>query len=364
MRLIEDNHRFNSAGVDNAISAFMRILTVGLVTLGGLGGSYMLYKATNRLDAQAQLQNAATLDQMKMIESVRGSNMALMVNNVLDQVSAELRNSPSRTLSDRTISWIAALSSTLRPYAYQDQNGKSQSPLSPERGELLLALSGMKLDPGSFEKIRVKSTFSMADLGGVNLEATDLSGINLSGANLSGADLRGVNLSNAVLRMGDLRGANLERGVLNQVDLERSDLRWVNLSKADLHKAHLDGADFRGATLAQSNLMEVSLRYADLRGVLFDQANLTRCTLFFSRLTEARLTHADLDSADLRKADLIGANLTGAELSGAIVHLQDWLERLDEWNVVGRIDIQQEYDLIPDTTQDSKHELRRNLGGK
>ena len=126
-------------------------------------------------------------------------------------IDFDLQNQDS--LSDETINRIASLSHSFKPYYYMDGDTLIGIPLSPERGQLLIALSGNDLKEKDIEKTLDRSKFINSDLKGANLK----------GADLRGADLIGSNLIHASLEGADLRGA----------DLRRTDLTRANLSKAN-----------------------------------------------------------------------------------------------------------------------------------
>jgi hypothetical protein len=79
-----------------------------------------------------------------------------------------------------------------------------------------------------------------ADLRGVDLRTTELSGKDLRKADLCGADLRGAELDCANLQYADLGCADL-RGA----NLKYANLQYTNLKNADLHGISLYGADLR-----------------------------------------------------------------------------------------------------------------------
>ena len=94
----------------------------------------------------------------------------------------------------------------------------------------------------------------------------NLRGIDLSGSNLSGVDLRCAKLVFADLSCADLRYAKLSRADLGRADLGRADLGSANLSGTDLKDAKLNMADLSGADLSGADLTGADLRYADFRG--------------------------------------------------------------------------------------------------
>jgi hypothetical protein len=111
--------------------------------------------------------------------------------------------------------------------------------------------------------------FSGAKLhSSIEVDFSDLSGVNLSDADLSGATLRGVNLRNA-----DLRGANLSKAKLLQANLWEVEAYEEREGPRDqLLKMDLSGADLRGSNLEEADLTGADLTGADLR----DAKNLKR----------------------------------------------------------------------------------------
>jgi uncharacterized protein YjbI with pentapeptide repeats len=128
-----------------------------------------------------------------------------------------------------------------------------------------------------------------------------LSRINLEGTNLEGVDLHTANL----------READLSRTVLRGANLEGTNLEQANLRVANLHTANLIGANLRGADLSRTVLWR-----ADLSGAILSGAILWR----------ADLREADLSRADLSGANLIGANLWGTDLRKANLSRADLRE--------------------------------------
>ena len=94
----------------------------------------------------------------------------------------------------------------------------------------------------------------------------NLRGIDLSGSNLNGVDLRCAKLVFADLSCADLRYAKFSRADLGRADLGRADLGSANLSGTDLKDAKLNMADLSGADLSGADLTGADLRYADFRG--------------------------------------------------------------------------------------------------
>lgn len=148
-------------------------------------------------------------------------------------------NAPLFMVSDRLAGRIVALSRSLRPYRYLDDNGQlTPRLLSPERGQLLLSLLYSDID--MFELNHFKPVFDNADLSGVELSELPIEHLVAKDANFVRAKLYKVQFV-----YGRLQGANFGNADLNGVEI-----------------ATLEGACLRGAHIHNSKLP--NLRYADL----------------------------------------------------------------------------------------------------
>ena len=257
------------------------------------------------------LQNERLNLQNNLLEADRRSSLVFLMSNILDKVDEEIReqkqkmkvvtDSTKYSLSKPLVNRIIALSKAFKPYRMME--GDSLSDLvSPERGQLFIALMENSLDSATQNTIVERGDFSRAVIGEVVIPFSNLSGAYLSGADLSGAYLWGTYLWGAYLS-----GANLSGADLSEADL------WG----ADLWGADLWGADLWGANLSGADLSEADLSEADLWGADLSEADLSEADLWGADLSEADLWGADLSEADLREADLWGADLRGADLRGA-----------------------------------------------
>lgn len=94
----------------------------------------------------------------------------------------------------------------------------------------------------SFATVLAERDHSGADLSGMSLGST-----NLSGKCFKDADLSNVQLGRANLAGADLRNANLYQANLGAADLTGADLRYADLREANLTGANMMGADVRHA---------------------------------------------------------------------------------------------------------------------
>ena len=99
------------------------------------------------------------------------------------------------------------------------------------------------------------------------------------------------------------------------VDLQRTDLQGVNLEKADLTGAKLWRANLRESNLFRSVFTVANLNEIDLQGAI-----LSRAYFGVNSLINANLKNTDLSAAHFRDADLTRANLQGSDLTNACLH--------------------------------------------
>ncbi|MEP7127924.1 MAG: pentapeptide repeat-containing protein [Chitinophagales bacterium] len=334
----------------------IRILIASIIVAGGLLSSFLIYKQSNYFKTQMQNQDRKIQEQSALIESIRKGNMVFLMSNILNNVEEELKN--SRTLSDVVIARIAALSFSFKPYKYFQGDSLSAKELSPERGQLLMALLLMKMDSGSFAGIKQMASFASADLRGASLKHADLSGANLKNADLKDADLGDANLSNANLWSANLWGVNLNNANLSGADLKRSDLRWAALNGTNLKFADMNGAQLSSAQLVKADVLDAFVQYADLEGAILTEANLTGVNFLGAGMRKINLNNADLTRTDLRMTDLNEATLLGTELNKALVD-SNWMDKLNEWRLTGSKEIQENYNVVTDSLDQWKHKVYR-----
>jgi uncharacterized protein YjbI with pentapeptide repeats len=299
------------------LQAILSILTFATVILQ----VWLAFRQTNLMESQTNLMIGQTnlmITQNNLEEANRRSSLVFSFSNIMDQVNEELKNEKNtkRSLSPQLIGRISALAQGLKPYRYLENDSLITKPLSPERGQLLLALINSKLDTLTYGKIYSTTPFSHADLQEAKLDNAYLKRIVLREANLSNADLIDANLRNV-----DLRNANL-----NDADLTIADLRNADLNGADLNGADLNGADLNGADLRNADLRNAYLRNAYLSAAYLRNAYLRNADLSYANLSYANLIRADLTLADLTLADLTLADLTLADLSFSIVESPDYTQ--------------------------------------
>ncbi len=241
------------------------------VSFAGLLGTVLLFNQNKLLARQNELlhrQNYRLDQQTYLQEAGRRSSLIFLMGNLLDAIDRELKSDVGRPgvrdLSPQIIGQIVALSNSLRPYRYLENDSLIAREISPERGQLLLSLVHSEIDNGSLARIFLTADFSYAELSDAILAGEYLAGINLREADFSRADLNGANLSGTDLNRADLSSAILVGTLLTRANLSDTDLREAIIQQTDLRGASLYGTDLRGVDLTTS----------DWRGAYFGEAKL------------------------------------------------------------------------------------------
>ena len=312
-------------------------LMLAIIPIWLLWQQNVMFKQQNvKIERQNDLintQNTRIDQQTNLIEADRRSSLIFLMSNIMDKVDQEVRqqklqlrekkvpekqiNTTRFSLSQPLIGRIAALSQAFKPYRYLSGDTLISSSLSPERGQLLIALAKSNLDHLTLENVYRNTTFENAHLITANLSGANLSRVKLVDANLGRADLSRADLSRADLRNAYLVNTDLSGANLGRADLREADLEGAGLIDADLIGAHLRGACLSRAVLRGIDLSRAVLEEVDLRRAILEEADLSRAFLSGARLSGARLSGADLNDSDLSGARLNEARLNGAHLSGA-----------------------------------------------
>jgi len=262
-----------------------RLTRIGLFTLlfAVIPALVLLVQTTILFQQNQKLerQNQKIQQQVYLEEASRRNNLVFLMDNVLDIVHEELYD--SKNLTQSTTARIKSLMYGFRPYKFLEGEQLTE-PLSPEKGQFLLALIHSDISTKSMQEIFTAS---------------------FNNIYLKDANLFGVSLENIDIPFSDLQGA---------------DLWQSNLKNANLHK--------------------VNLSYSKL-----GKANLTHTDVRFAQLDHANLTDAILDDAFLENATLENTNLTGVSLQNAHVASKDWIENLKKWNVIGAEEIANMYTI-------------------
>ena len=324
---------------------FIGVMTMVLVLSGWIFSGIVFRQETEAFKIEQDKLTTTIQEQTSLINSLRNENMGELLSNVLALVDKDIASTEGRTLSSMTIERIATLSHSFKPYRLMEGDSLSTIKRSPERGQLLLALSIAEMDSVSFEKIKQIASFAGSDLRATDLHGADLNGIDLQGADLTDANLMEVKLNDANLKGVKFWGANLSKADLQEANLKRCDLRWANMNGANFSSANMNGSDLANSQLIRAELQNATLRWTTMKGTILSSANLNGAELFGADLTEANLTDAQLSDVLFRRADLTDAILTGVELNKSDVEV-DWFDKLNAWKTIGRREIQETHTIL------------------
>lgn len=342
-------------------NTFLAIFTLSLIVVGGFASSFLFFQQTKFSKIHAEQQHKKLAEQFELEATTRKSNSLILMNNLFDKIEEDLKSHPKRMLSDEMIERIATLNYSFEPYQYFDGEKFSEKKWSRERGQLLLSLAKMKIDTSSFNQIKSKVSFLGADLRKVDLAGADLSNTDLREANFDHANLVGANFHKANLEKASMQKANLSEAKLNETNLKNSTLQWTEFQAAELAGVFLNGANLSNAKLRKVDLIGADLRWANLSNVFLTGANLSNANLLETNLSQTNLEQANFTEANLittvfNGANLTGANLTEANLLAAKVE-EDWLEKLDKWQVIGAKEIQASYKIGEDALPQYQYKL-------
>lgn len=251
--------RFTRIGLFTILVALIPTCFAGLQT-------YYLYKQNEKLD----LQNLRIKEQIYLQEADRRSSLIFELGNILDKVHEEtfkIKSNGKRidTLTNGLIGRISSLAINLKPYKFYEKDTLSASIFSPERAQLLVALTKQDLDSSTFLKIFTQPTdFTFSDLRGVDLQAKNL---------------KCIVLYNSTLRNALLFRTNFEGSILTSVDFSKAMLQSANLINCQLSKVSFVEANLSNANLQGSDFNETNFNKAILDGALFSFDNLEKVNI-------------------------------------------------------------------------------------
>jgi hypothetical protein len=264
-----------------------------LISFGGIIGAVLLFSQNTLLRAQNDMvmsqlglltdqnkkidkqldlmvtQNAKIDQQTMVADAQKRGAFATEMFSILQEVAKSDR--ADGIISTELMTRIVVLTSSAVPYVYLDLQGDPEGDgaprripkaLSPERGQLIVALARMKVKLSLLQKAGAR--FESADLRGADLSAADLSETSWEGCDFSGANL-------VEARFVD---ADLSNGVI---------LNNVNAIKADFSEAMFDGrivnSTFRLADFRRAVFLDVVIRDGEISLARFDGATFVKFAL-------------------------------------------------------------------------------------
>ncbi len=311
---------------------------------GGLVAILTLYflSQQNRLfDRQNDLfsvQNKRIDQQTKLLEASRRSSQMFIMSEVLGDLNEETKVAADSLipLSKGLIGRITSLSRAMKPYFYLKGNDMSTRDVSPERGQLLLAILTAQISRGSLGEIFSNGDFSYAELLRVELETVALWNLKLDSA-----DFTGSLISNSYFYNCSLAGARLVStrifncsftnnmaedvyGYMYLTDFSNSDIRgskfqsFAGSDSLKFNYSWLSKSEFMGAfdrsSFQSTKLLDVSLQYCS-----FDNSDFTNAFLRISKESQ-------------------GFSFTNCIMDSVRVNRQDWFDYIEDSLYAGNVD--------------------------
>lgn len=273
---------------------------IAILTLFFLYQQNLLFKNQNDL---FKTQNERIDQQTKLLEASRRSSQMFIMSEVLSDLNDETRNAYGDTLeiSRGLIGRISALSRSMKPYYFLEDSLIIDKKISPERGQLLIALLSVRISEDQLSEIIDNGIFDYAELEGITVRNKDLTDIKLNEAKLS----RSVFL-NTILDVDGLGGANL------------TDCQFVDCSIKHAPGA-INGANFANSLFESGEIssQELETREVDFSHSTFHEI-LIKGQFSSSSFKEVRFLNSTMEGVDFFSCDFSGSTFWFSDESGRI----------------------------------------------
>lgn len=192
----------------------------------------LVYNQNTKIESQNTLietQNSLLLNQNEtlniqnqLVDADRRSALVFMFNNILDAIDDELKqdydNNDTRDLSPQLIGRIIAISQQLGPYKFLESDTLVSSPLSPERGQLLVILLKSNLDSSTLNEIMSESDFSFSSVKGITLKDVEIRNTKLDDSRFENVKFENVKISSSSLYRSSFKKVHLSGVVFDNND--------------------------------------------------------------------------------------------------------------------------------------------------
>lgn len=260
-----------------------RTITIVISLFSGIGfciSTYILYTQNHIIETQNELIKIQTrrLDQQTYLqEAERRSSYVFQLGNILDAVDREIKEDvEAPTIKDLTPELqgrIIALSKALRPYRYLDGDSLIMKEVSPERGQLLVALLSSELSTNTLLNLYLGVDFSYADLSYANINHFDLQQSNMRDAYLDHSYVLRSNFFMTNLINASFKNASIEECNFTSSRLNHASFRNTNLSYSNFKGSTLEGTDFKFAILNGTVFDEEHIMQLNFDSVYFANRN-------------------------------------------------------------------------------------------
>jgi hypothetical protein len=245
-----------------------------LISFGGSIGAVLLFNQ----NALLRDQNKKIDEQVKLLTQQndiadaqkRGAFVTEMFS-ILQEVAKFDRKGE---LPKELVSRIIVLTTSAVPYRYQSRAQVGKDPtnvvLSPERGQLLLALARMKVNLSSLMVAGTQFDYS-------DLRALDLEGIDLSETKCRSCDFSFSSMSEARLVRADLWGSSFEKTNLNKANFDGATLAAIFFKECSLIFTNFNNAFFLSSGFYKGQMSNASFEGALYKeGLEFDDVIIRR----------------------------------------------------------------------------------------
>ncbi|RUP83565.1 hypothetical protein C7Y69_00810 [Alteromonas sp. KS69] len=318
---------------------------VGIITL------VLAYEANIKLENQ----NALIIIQNELSEAQRRSSLNIELSAIMNTIETQLADKERENvdkpddfkrghkpavyaINDITESRIIAISQSLKPYRALTNYGERNYASSVSE---LLSLSRFDSDNFFTDSVDINSFLEDEYLSperGQLLVAISKSRIIFEGVGGIG--------QLSMFDSADLRRANLRRADIRQAQMDQSNLNEAQLDYAIFDSAQLQSAQFIEARGTHTRFRNARIPRADFSRAIFFSANFSETYSLDTTFTKTQLIQANFAGAMLKGVSFEGANLDGASfanviapfdirnIKGALItNLQDAPEGFVEWAI-------------------------------
>lgn len=333
------------------------VASVSIVSIVGLIIAFrandLLSKQNDKIEKQTELikvQNERIKEQTYLTESSRRATLIFELTSILDKIDEEIDKVPPDSLtpklSDRLEGRIIALSLSLRPYRYLQDNGVLTKAMSPERGQLLISLIASKIN---MSNISLRGDFTRADLKNADLRNTTLDNIRLGESDLSSSELNNSSFSNA-----DIKNAILTKAEIEEVNFSKADISFTNLDlctgdRVNFYNCLLERSVLDSTSTFASYFKDIKASFLSIKAGRFLECDFSNAVMPFSNLSGSNFYGSNFTDANLRNSTLKKANFTNVifknvKLDSAIVDSKNWIDSLSI-NSVDKQSLKEKYEV-------------------
>ena len=313
------------------------VVTIAVMSgITALIGLFLAFQSNHILEEQNRiitLQNEKIDLQSSLMEAERRGSQVVMMDNVLQELSFEIRNqkadvaeaSNGYSLSAPLVGRIAATTLGFLPYRFLEDGELTDREYSLERGQMLLALLNSNLDSPSLQALYETSSFSFAYVKGIDFSDKDLSNADLTHANFAWTTLYRTKMDSANIQAAVFDNARAPGVDFSNQFAFKCSFKETGLNDANFTNGTFTEADFSGADLTQVNFSGSYFRDVDFTDVTWDpRLPSKKENSFFTNFPEIRR-----DSS--RYYDMVARHLAKArafyKCKGIPIELRNWLER-------------------------------------